>query len=109
MTDALEWHARVRQLLDLGKTADEIAETVGKSRRTLARLFKSWGLALSGGAGKRGRRSRYGDEPAAPPRQSRRPRAIIDRSAVSGATRAFAAGEIDRAEMMRRISPENRA
>src|SRR5271156_3031137 len=39
------------------------------------------------------------------PHRYRTPKAIIDRKAISPAARAFARGEIDRAELMRRITP----
>ena len=94
--DSGNWRAEARQLRAQGKAADEIAARLGRAPEAIR-------VALRGtlrapppvfGAGARL------IEAHAP----RVPRTILDRQALPSAAAAFAKGEIDRAELMRRIT-----
>jgi hypothetical protein len=96
--DSDSWQAQARKMRAKGKTADEIAAELGQAPEAVREALR-W--------------TRQDDPPAVfgagatliEPHVRRVPRTILDRQALPAAAAAFASGEIDRAELMRRIAP----
>jgi hypothetical protein len=91
------WHEEALEMRDLVYSQQQIAARAGVDRSRVNRLFSVREEALSGPS------DEFND-----PRKPRAIREVIKRDAMPEALRAFAAGEIDRAEMMRRITPSTR-
>ncbi len=91
------WDAEARRLRAKGKTSAEIAALLQQDPSAVREALR-W--------------NRRDDPPAVfgagatlvEPHVTRVPRVVLDRQALQAAAVAFAAGEIDRAELMRRIS-----
>jgi hypothetical protein len=87
------WHAKAREMRDRGCSLQQIADGVAVDRSRVSRLFLTKDVL-----------------PQVAPdefNESHKPRIvrqIIDRSALPRAFRAFAAGEIDRTELLKRIA-----
>ncbi len=90
------WDAEARKLRAQGKTADEIAAQLGQARSTVLDALRGTPRPppeiLGAGA------------QLVAPHVPRVPRVILDQGALKAAAAAFAAGEIDRDELLRRIS-----
>ena len=95
------WQAEARKLRAQGKATDEIAALIGQPRSDVRTALRGMPRppATVGDEAKPLGLGRSFIEPHAP----RVPRIVLDRAALKAATAAFAAGEIDRAELMRRI------
>lgn len=96
MQDPIAWDAEARKLRATGKTAAEIAALIGKEPSAIKEVLRGTPRPPPEvlGAG------RSLVEPHVP----RTPRVIVDQAVVQAAALAFARGEIDRAELLRRIS-----
>ena len=90
------WDAEARRMRAQGKTSAEIAALLQQSPSAVREVLRGTRRLPPEvlGAG------RSFIEPHAP----RVPRAILDQTGLQSAAQAFAAGEIDRAELMRRIT-----
>jgi hypothetical protein len=93
MQNADGWQAEARRMRSQGKTSDEIAVALHQGPSVVREVLRGTPRQPPTvfGAG-------------AEPHVARVPRPILDEAALAAAAMAFAAGEIDRAELMRRIS-----
>jgi predicted transcriptional regulator len=101
METPIDWQAEARRMRARGRTSDEIAAQLGKTVSTIREVLR--GTRQLATAGDDARSLGAGAklvEPHAP----RTLRVILDEGALTAAAAAFAAGEIDRAELMRRIT-----
>ena len=96
MQTPVDWRASALRMRARGKAACQIAAELGKSVDRFAR-------PCAGRAG-RGWRSRRRRAEIPEPHVARVPRVVLDRQALPFAAVEFAAGLIDRAELMRRIT-----
>lgn len=104
MTDELEWHAKARDLDGKGLNHREIAALVGKSRSTVT-------MFLNGSAQRHSelmRTSRGAYDRRTISRERKPVSTVPWPELVRDATRAFAAGEITREEMMTRLGKPKR-
>ena len=96
METPIDWQAEARRLRAKGKTSAEIAalldQTVAAVREALRWSRREPPDVFGAGAA------------LVEPHVPRTPRVVLDRAALPAAAAAFAKGEIDRAELMRRIS-----
>ncbi|HYA07724.1 MAG TPA: hypothetical protein VEF90_17690 [Xanthobacteraceae bacterium] len=86
--DEQSWHAEALRLFDVGYSVAQVAERVGRDLSLVHGLLRP-----------------ETEMESVAPRPPRPIRKVIDQSAIPDAARAFAAGEIGRDELMRRISP----
>ncbi len=84
-----------------GKTSDEIAALLSKAPSAVREVLRGTRQLATAGDDARslGAGAKFLE-----PHATRTPRVILDEGALTAAAEAFAAGEIDRAELMRRIS-----
>ena len=122
MQAPIRWHAEARRMRAQGHGAREIAALVGKSHSAVKWLFKGEPATTrkpsprpDAPADKAAKPARRPSAPPSSPALSagsslvephvpRVPRVTLDQAVLQAAALAFAAGEIDRAELLRRIS-----
>ena len=90
------WQAEARRMRAQGKASDEIAALIGKTVSAVRAVLRGTPRPPAGVLGAGARLV----EPHAP----RTPRVILDQDTVRSATADFAAGRIDRDELLRRIA-----
>ena len=121
MQAPIRWHAEARRMRAQGYGAREIAALVGKSHSAVKWVFKGEPATTrkpsprpGAPADKAAKPARRPSAPPSPalsagarlvePHAPRVPRVTLDQAVLQAAALAFAAGEIDRAELLRRIS-----
>jgi len=121
MQAPIRWHAEARRMRAQGHGVREIPALVGKSHSAVKWLFKGEPATtrkpspLPGApADKAAKPARRPSTPTpsalsagarlVEPHAPRVPRVTLDQAVLQAAALAFAAGEIDRAELLRRIS-----
>jgi transcriptional regulator with XRE-family HTH domain len=96
METPIVWQAEARRMRARGKSSDEIAAQLGKTVSTIREVLRGTRRpppeTLGAAAGFTATHT------------PRTPRVILDQDMVRSAAADFAAGEIDRAELLRRIS-----
>lgn len=102
-----DWVEKAKQLRACGMTYKQVGQQVGRCETTVRRAL------LEDITGKRIPGSYYGlmpqDAARPKPHKYRTPKQIVPREVIAEATLAFARGKIDRAELMRRITPAGTA
>jgi hypothetical protein len=101
MQTPIDWQAEARRMRAQGKTSVEIAALLGEAPSAVREALR--GTRLPAAAGDDAKPLGAGAT-LIERRVPRTPRVILDQVALTAAARAFAAGEIDRAELLRRIS-----
>ena len=97
MQTPINWQGEARKMRAQGKSSDEIAMALGQTPeavREALRGTRRTRLAVLGA----------GRAEIPEPHVARVPRVVLDRQALPFAAAEFAAGLIDRAELMRRIT-----
>jgi hypothetical protein len=94
------WQAEARRLRAQGKTADEIAALLQQDPSAVREALRGTPSPEPFGAKPLG----AGRAKLAAPHAPRVPRVTLDRTVLQAAALAFARGEIDRTELMRRIA-----
>jgi hypothetical protein len=97
MKAPIDWQAQARQLRAKGKSSDEIAVVLHQGPSVVREVLKGTPRPPAETLGAR-------QAELASRHAPRTPRTILDRLALPSAAAEFAAGLIDRAELMRRIS-----
>ena len=97
METPIDWQGEARKMRAQGKSSDEIAALVGQTVPAVRDVLRGT------------RRTRWavlgaGRAEIPEPYVARTPRVVLDRQAVPFAAAEFAAGLIDRAELMRQIT-----
>ncbi len=122
MKTPIRWHAEARRMRVQGYGAREIAALVGKSHSAVKWVFRGERATTRKPSPRPGARADKAAKPArrpstptpsafsagarlVEPHAPRVPRVTLDQAVLQAAALAFAAGEIDRAELLRRISP----
>jgi predicted transcriptional regulator len=90
------WQAEARRMRTQGKASDEIAVLLGKTPSAARKVLRGRPRPPPPILGARA--------DLVEPHVARTPRVVLDRAGLQEAALAFAAGEIDRLELMRRIS-----
>ena len=95
MQSPVSWQREARQMRAQGHDTSKIAIALDKSASTVREALRGLRRGPAGlGAGAN----------LVEPHIARTPRVVLNQAALMAAATAFAAGEIDRSELMRRIS-----
>jgi hypothetical protein len=100
LVDNDSWQAEAPKLRAQGKDADEIAALTGKAPSAVREALRGTESLADDDVRSLG----AGRAELTVPHTPRRPRAILDQAMVRSAAADFAAGKIDRAELLRRIT-----